>query len=68
MSMAPPAVPPLPGLGVLTTNIHMGLDMLQRRFVLPRLREAISARASGARSSPSRRAARARTSSSSVSS
>jgi len=43
MSMAPPAVPPLPGLGVLTTNIHRGLDMLQRRFVLPRLREAIRA-------------------------
>ncbi len=33
--------PPLPGFGVLTANIHMGFDMLQRRFVLPRLREAI---------------------------
>lgn len=32
---------PLPGFGVLTANIHMGFDMLQRRFVLPRLREAI---------------------------
>lgn len=28
-------------LGVLTANIHMGFDMLQRNFVLPRLREAI---------------------------
>lgn len=34
---------PLPGFGVLTANIHMGFDMLQRRFVLPRLREAIRA-------------------------
>lgn len=35
------AAPPLPGFAVLTANIHMGFDMLQRRFVLPQLREAI---------------------------
>jgi endonuclease/exonuclease/phosphatase family metal-dependent hydrolase len=33
-------VPPLL-LGVLTANIHKGFDLLQRRFVLPQLREAI---------------------------
>lgn len=38
-----PAAPPVAGaLVVLTVNIHMGLDMLRRRTVLPRLRQAVA--------------------------
>jgi endonuclease/exonuclease/phosphatase family metal-dependent hydrolase len=33
----------MPALNVLTLNLHMGFDLLKRRFVLPQLREAIRA-------------------------
>jgi endonuclease/exonuclease/phosphatase family metal-dependent hydrolase len=33
----------MPALNVLTLNLHMGFDLLKRRFVLPELREAIRA-------------------------
>ncbi len=39
--VAVPRTPSLPAFRVLTANIHMGFDMLHRRFVLPQLREAI---------------------------
>jgi len=39
--VAVPRTPSLPAFRVLTANIHMGFDMLNRRFVLPQLREAI---------------------------
>lgn len=35
------ATPKATAFRVLTANIHMGFDMLQRRFVLPQLRDAI---------------------------
>lgn len=33
----------MPAFNVLTLNLHMGFDLLKRRFVLPELREAIRA-------------------------
>jgi endonuclease/exonuclease/phosphatase family metal-dependent hydrolase len=37
----PPIVTPIRGLKVLTVNVHQGFAFLNRRFILPKLREAV---------------------------